>query len=264
MLSKLDPLQMALLRNTYNQRYRSGLEGDIKSATSKYFQDGLVALVQGPLMHDVHSIRNAIKGLGTNETLLDDVMIGRSNADMRAIKRAYQQTFGKTLEEDVRNDLSGKTKQLYDMIMTATRNEESTPVIPQEVEHDSVELHRAMKVGDQIAVCSILTKRSDGQIRAIGIRFPGLHQTSLEHAIESNFKGHMHDALLLIVRRASDRAKSDAFQLEDAMAGPGTKDVLLDTHTTKHRTADIGYDPKMRIVYVPTFLAKSVAAYKLN
>jgi len=44
----------------------------------------------------------------------------------------------------------------------------------------------------------------------------------------------------------------------------GTKDVLLDTHTTTHRTADIGYDPKTRIVYVPTFLAKSVAAYKLD
>ncbi len=44
----------------------------------------------------------------------------------------------------------------------------------------------------------------------------------------------------------------------------GTKDVLLDTHTTKSRTADIGYDPKSRIIYVPTFLAKSIVAYKLN
>ena len=44
----------------------------------------------------------------------------------------------------------------------------------------------------------------------------------------------------------------------------GKKDVLLDTHTTKKRTADIGYDPKTRIVYVPTFLGKSVAAYHLN
>jgi len=44
----------------------------------------------------------------------------------------------------------------------------------------------------------------------------------------------------------------------------GTKDVLLDTHETKKRTADIGYDPKSRIIYVPTFLGKSVDAYKLN
>jgi hypothetical protein len=44
----------------------------------------------------------------------------------------------------------------------------------------------------------------------------------------------------------------------------GTKDLLLDTHATQKRTADIGYDPKTRIVYIPTFLGKSVAAYKLE
>ncbi|HEY4198402.1 MAG TPA: ATP-binding protein [Mucilaginibacter sp.] len=44
----------------------------------------------------------------------------------------------------------------------------------------------------------------------------------------------------------------------------GTRDLLLDTHTTKKRTADIGYDPKARIIYVPTFLGKSVDAYKLD
>ncbi len=44
----------------------------------------------------------------------------------------------------------------------------------------------------------------------------------------------------------------------------GKKDVLLDTHTTKKRTADIGYDLKTRIVYVPTFLGKSVTAYQLQ
>lgn len=45
----------------------------------------------------------------------------------------------------------------------------------------------------------------------------------------------------------------------------GTKEVLLDTHTIKNRkTADIGYDPKTKIVYVPTFSANSIEAYKLD
>jgi hypothetical protein len=45
----------------------------------------------------------------------------------------------------------------------------------------------------------------------------------------------------------------------------GTKETLLDTHTTKNRkTADIGYDPKTKIVYVPTFSANSIEAYKLD
>lgn len=44
----------------------------------------------------------------------------------------------------------------------------------------------------------------------------------------------------------------------------GTKQLLLDTHTNKNKTADIGYDPVKKIVYVPTFLGKSVVAYQLQ
>lgn len=229
-LSKPDPLQINLLRNTYNQRLRRDLEKDIKSETSKYFQEGLVSLVRGPLMSDVHNVRDAIKGLGTKESVLNDVLLGRSNADMRAIKQAYQQTFGHSLEADVKGDLSLKTERLFDMVMAATRNEESAPVIPQELEHDCSELHRAMdaRIGtDQVTVCSILSRRSDGQIRAIAHHWQQKYHSSLEKVVESEFSGHMKDALLLMVRRASDRIMSDAIQLEEAMAGPGTKDLLL-------------------------------------
>jgi hypothetical protein len=44
----------------------------------------------------------------------------------------------------------------------------------------------------------------------------------------------------------------------------GKRDLLLDTHEQKWNTADIGYDPAKKIVYVPTFMRKSVAAYQLK
>lgn len=229
-LAKPDPLQMALLRTTYTQRHRRDLERDIKSETSKYFRDGLVALVRGPLLNDVYTVNEGIKGLGTKESMLNDVLLGRSNADMRAIKQAYQQTFQRTLEADVKGDLSLKTEQLFSMVMAATRNEESTPVIPDQIDRDCTDLHRAMdaRIGtDQITVCSILANRSDGQIRAINHHWQQKYHSNMEKVIESEFSGHMKDALLLMVRRASDRIMSDAVQLEDAMAGIGTKDVLL-------------------------------------
>jgi hypothetical protein len=48
------------------------------------------------------------------------------------------------------------------------------------------------------------------------------------------------------------------------MEADGKLLTLLDTREQKRNTADIGYDPKQRIVYVPTFFKKSVEAYKLN
>ena len=44
----------------------------------------------------------------------------------------------------------------------------------------------------------------------------------------------------------------------------GRNELLLDTHLEKINTADIGYDPVKRIVYIPTFYKKSVMAYQLK
>ena len=44
----------------------------------------------------------------------------------------------------------------------------------------------------------------------------------------------------------------------------GEVETLLETHQEKMNTADIGYDPVKRIVYVPTFLAKKIVAYRLK
>ena len=44
----------------------------------------------------------------------------------------------------------------------------------------------------------------------------------------------------------------------------GSKQTLFDTRAEKINSADIGYDSKKKIVYVPTFFAKSVVAYQLK
>lgn len=43
-----------------------------------------------------------------------------------------------------------------------------------------------------------------------------------------------------------------------------TKEVLLDSRKDKKNTADIGYDAKNKIVYVPTFYGNKIVAYKLD
>lgn len=44
----------------------------------------------------------------------------------------------------------------------------------------------------------------------------------------------------------------------------GTKHKLIDTREQKINSADIGYDAKNKIVYVPTFFKNSVVAYQLQ
>ena len=44
----------------------------------------------------------------------------------------------------------------------------------------------------------------------------------------------------------------------------GNVETLLDTHAVNKNTADIGYDPVKKIVYIPTFNGKTIAAYSLK
>lgn len=238
-LVPLDPLQINSLRQAYGQIHPGrDLEKDIDSETSRYFCEALIAIVRGPLLSDVHNVRNAVAGAGTNEDLLNHVVLGRSNADLRAIKSTYQTTFKRKMEDDIDGDLSMKTKDLFRIVLRAERAEENTQVMPQQVDKDVAELNRTLtSTGEQVALCNVLALRSDGQLRAIAQAYEQRNRKPLREALRKKFDGHMQDALLLMLDRALDPVMSDAVQLEAAMAGLGTKDRLL-----VHRTVGVHWN----------------------
>ncbi|MCJ1352031.1 MAG: hypothetical protein MMC33_002015 [Icmadophila ericetorum] len=227
-------IDMVNLKLAYRRRYSRDLEADIEHKTKHHFKESLVAILRGPLQEDVYLLRKALEGLGTNERLLNDVVLSRSNADLNAIKAAYFATYQRSAEVDVANDHKGPLEEtmrrFYSMVLAATRAEESAPVIPQAIEGDVTTIHTATVGNDQITVCSILTSRSDAQIRAIAFTYEQRYRITLEEVINKGsklFSGHLKTALTLIVRGALDRAMRDAVLLEECMAGLGTKDDLL-------------------------------------
>ena len=235
-LAKISPLEVPALKESFRQRHGRDLEHDVKKEVSGYFETCLLSVLRGPLQQDVCCLDKALKGAGTNEDLLNEVLVGRSNADMQAIKQAYHLTYRRNLEHDVRDDLSAKTERLFSMILSATRQEESAPVIPQSIDADVTEIHRCTEArfgAEQLTVCSILSNRSDNQIRAIAHAYERKYRRSLEQVFINEFSGHMEDVLVQMVRCGTDRAMRDAINMEQAMAGMGTKDELLVTRVVK-------------------------------
>lgn len=229
-LAQLDPLQMAAVRATYSQHIKRDLYKDVKSECGGYLLDGLLAVIEGPLMHDTVCAREAIEGIGTKEWLLNDVLLGRSNADLNAIKTAYERTYHRPLTKDVEGDLSFKTASLFASVLRAQRHDESIPPNPHAIENEVRTLHEATSarmVNNVAEVCGIFARSSDNEIRAIDQAFHARYHADLEKHIEKEFAGHMEDALLHMLRTAKDPAMRDAILLEECMAGMGTKDERL-------------------------------------
>lgn len=232
-----DAPHMLKLRHTYDDRFRRSLVKDIESETSRYFQMGLLALVRGPLLQDAAQVDRAIRGLGTKESLLNDVVLGRSNADLNAIKQCYSQVYRRDMVKEIRDDLSLKTERLFDYVLAARRTEESAPVLPHEVEANVDRLQQATegtKLGtNQDQVCQLMAYCSNGMIRAINQRYQAKYRRSLDDLFGKHFSGHMKDALRLMAARAVDPIKADADQLEESMRGMGTKDEQLVTRVVR-------------------------------
>lgn len=251
-LSDKDPLQVAEIRQSFQSDLGRDLIKDIRSETSGYFEKGLVQLVRGPLMSDVYLLYDSMDGPGTKELVLNDVLLGRSNADLQAIKHAYRSTFSRKLEDAVKGDLSMKTERHFLMVLAANRAEDGAPVISQQVDDDVNRLYQATegKMGtDEMTVCSILSQRNDNQIRAISHAYVKRYGKDLSKVIKSEFSGHMKDALLFQLRHAEDKYMHAAELLEDAMAGMGTKDDLLVSRV-------------VRFHWDPNYLANVKGAYE--
>jgi annexin A7/11 len=187
-LSNKDPLQIDAVRHAFERNFNRKLISDIEKETSGWFETGLVQLARGPLSADVHNLYKAMSGPGTKEVVLNDILLSRSNADLHAIKSAYRKKFGKNLEDAVKGELSLKTERHFMIVLSAKRAEESAPVVPQQVDDDVMQIYKATegRMGtDEIMVCSILSTRSDNQIRAIVHTYRQKFNKDLEKVIRS-------------------------------------------------------------------------------
>jgi annexin A7/11 len=81
-------------------------------------------------------------------------------------------------------------------------------------------------VTDEITICGIIFNRSNTELRQLAARYKQKCRHSLDHAIHSEFSGHMRHALLYAIQGALDPTTRDARLLEEAMEG-GAKDERL-------------------------------------
>lgn len=152
-----------------------------------------------------------------------------SNHEICVIKQAYEAMYGKTLEDDLRDDTSGNFKRLMVSLCCANRDE-SFDVNPASAIEDAKELLRAgeLRFGtDESVFNSILVQRNVPQLKQIFEEYENITGNNIETAIKNEFSGDIKKGLLAIVECVKDRAGFFAEQLYKSMKGLGTDDDRL-------------------------------------
>jgi len=89
-VSQLAPQDLPRFDQYYKSQYGKTAVEVIKSETRGHFSQLLVEAVQPEPVIAAQSLNAAMKNMGTNEQLLINTLVGRSNAELMVIKQAYQ------------------------------------------------------------------------------------------------------------------------------------------------------------------------------
>ncbi len=229
-----NPWAMAQLVNDYNARFIRNLEEDIKSETRSGLEIALMALLRGPLGNDVNTLDKALNRLGTDEEALMDVLLDRSNADIRAIVAEYKRVTRKDLATDIKEDVDDALFRLCSMVLAGTRAEAAAPGLAHEIDHKITELQRAtegMIGANAVSVAQIFASSNAAQLNAMAEAYQRKYHRALRDVIEKEFRGDMEDALLRMLAAGRDRAADDAIRLRDAL-NKGKNKLLINRAVT--------------------------------
>ncbi|KAL1780762.1 annexin A11 [Sigmodon hispidus] len=128
---------------SFKTAYGKDLIKDLKSELSGNFEKTILALMKTPVLFDVYEIKEAIKGAGTDEACLIEILASRSNEHIRELSRAYKTEFQKTLEEAIRSDTSGHFQRL--LISLSQGNQRCPGLLEKEARRRRIILNQNQK-----------------------------------------------------------------------------------------------------------------------
>ena len=219
------------IKKAYEEKYKKNLIDDLKSELSGKFEDAMVALFKEPVEYDCECIYNAMKGAGTDENCLIEVIASRPNWLLEKIKKKYSELYKKELVDDIKGDTSGDFQKILEGILRCKRsevkeiNKENCEKIAKELSETNQE---GWVVNDESSVFyNYIMNSSPKELSAIAREYYRLNGKTIIDGIENNFKGDAKDLLKSILYSLVSPSEYFATRIKKAIEGFGTDNKTL-------------------------------------
>lgn len=111
------------IRTAYKSTIGRDLVDDLKSELSGNFEQVIVGMMMPTVLYDVQELRKALKGAGTDEGCLIEILASRTPEEIRRINQTYQQQYGRSLEDDICSDTSFMFQRVLVSLSAGGRDE---------------------------------------------------------------------------------------------------------------------------------------------
>ena len=227
--SKRTHKQRMKIRQAYKILFGRDLMDDLKSDLSGDYKKTMLALFTDPIEYDVESLYYAMKGLGTDEDTLIEILASRPGWYINKIKKKYKEKYNKELEDDVKGDTSGNFRNLLISLLQANRSTNQTPD-KDECEKIANELYQAgeKKIGtDEPIFNKYFALYSPHELLVIAREYHKLTGNLLTKAIDKEFSGDIKKLLKTILYVQISPSEYFATRIRDAVHGIGTNEKIL-------------------------------------
>ncbi|KAM8806357.1 annexin A8-like protein 1 [Eudromia elegans] len=202
----------------------------LKSELSGDFERLIVALMYPPFKYEAKELHDAMKGLGTTEDTIIEILASRTKAQIREIIKAYKEEYNSDLEEDIKSETSGYFEQILVCLLQGERDNATLYVDTALALQDAEVLYSAgekIRGTNEIPFITILCTRSATHLLKVFEEYEKLAGKSIEDTIKSETRGSLEDAMLAIVKCTRNIRCYFAERLYNALKGAGTDDGTL-------------------------------------
>uniref|UniRef100_H3AKK1 Annexin n=1 Tax=Latimeria chalumnae TaxID=7897 RepID=H3AKK1_LATCH len=221
--------QRQQIKAIFQQVTGKSLEVALKSVLSGPLEDVILALLKTPAQFDAHELKHAMKGLGTDEECLTEILASRTNKEIKEIVKAYKEEFQDDLEGDIASDTSGDFEKALLALAKGNRSED-WKIDEDAVDNDARALFSAgerKKGTDVLTFITILTTRSYPHLSKVFERYRKYSQHDLNKVLDLELKGDIENCLTAIVKCVGNTPAFFADKLYNATKGSGTQDKEL-------------------------------------
>ena len=202
----------------YGETAVRALKSELK--TTPNFRDFLCGLMQDRAEFNAENMHHAMKGLGTKESALIDMLAGRSNREIRRMAEAFQTKYDKSLHDAIESETTLNFENVLVSLLRAVRHEDreenaeelAQNVSPVDIWEDPLdelvtekqaEFFDAAKLAENLykggegkmmgtnddLFISVMTTHSPLQLREVSAAYQSAHGKTLEEAVLKETKG---------------------------------------------------------------------------
>ncbi|XP_033491320.1 annexin A2-like [Epinephelus lanceolatus] len=229
-LTKRTYAQRREIAFAYERRTKKDMISALKGALSGSLETVILGLMKSTTQYDASVIRGSIKGLGTDEETLIEVLCSRSNTELVEIKKVYKELFKIDLERDVKGDTSGNFAKLLLALVETKRADPSAIVDYEKIDQDARALFEAgvnMKGTDVPTWISIMTERSVPHLQKVFQRYKSYSPYDMQESIVKEVKGDLQRSFLVLVKCFENKQLYFASRLHEAMKSKGAKEKIV-------------------------------------